>query len=87
MKSNVLIINPGDNVGVALGDIQHGKTIHLLDGTEFEALNDIPFSHKIALEDISVGEEIVKYGEMIGQAREGIKKGELVHTHNLVVPD
>jgi altronate dehydratase len=87
VKANVVIINPDDNVAVALADIKKGEAIHLPDDSEFAAQNDIPFSHKIALREISCGEEIIKYGEVIGKAGEEIKKGELVHTHNLVVWD
>ncbi len=39
--------------------------------------------HKYAVRDIAQGENIIKYGEAIGHAVCSIKKGELVHTHNL----
>lgn len=38
--------------------------------------------HKIALKDISAGENIIKYGYPIGHAVTDIKAGEHVHTHN-----
>ena len=38
---------------------------------------------KYALCDISRGEQIIKYGFPIGIAKENIKSGELVHTHNI----
>ena len=87
MKANVIIINPADNVAVALVDIVKGERIILPDGLEFEALEDIPFSHKIALRDLTAGEQIVKYGEIIGRVKDGVAKGEWVHTHNLAVED
>lgn len=40
-------------------------------------------SHKYALRDIVKGENVIKYGEVIGHAVADIKKGEHVHTHNL----
>ena len=43
----------------------------------------IPRFHKVALKDISEGEDVVEYGEVIGHATQNIAKGELVHTHNL----
>jgi altronate dehydratase len=46
-------------------------------------MEKIPASHKIALQDISVGEEIIKYGETVAVSTRDIKKGEWVHTHNL----
>lgn len=70
MSSKTLTINSRDNVSVALEKI--------------EIKNDeIPVGHKIALEDITKGEEVVKYGYKIGKAVENIKKGDWVHTHNL----
>jgi altronate dehydratase len=87
MKPNVIIINEKDNVAVALRDIGSGETVILPDEREITALNDIPFSHKVALKDLARDEDIIKYGEIIGQAREDIKQGDWVHTHNLLVQD
>lgn len=47
------------------------------------ALDAIPYGHKIALCEIPSGEEIVKYGEVIGVAVKDIQKGNHVHVHNL----
>ncbi|MDD2362231.1 MAG: altronate dehydratase family protein [Oscillospiraceae bacterium] len=44
---------------------------------------DLQTGHKIALKDISEGENIIKYGFPIGHATQNISKGESVHTHNL----
>ncbi|MBE7077465.1 MAG: altronate dehydratase [Clostridiales bacterium] len=49
-----------------------------LDGNE-----QIPAGHKYALQDISCGDYVVKYGEIIGKATKDIAKGEWVHTHNV----
>jgi altronate dehydratase small subunit len=87
VKANVVVINPADNVAVALTDIGKGEKIVLPGGLELEAVNDIPFSHKIALFDLVSGEQIIKYGEIIGQAKEDIVKGDWVHIHNLTVED
>lgn len=43
-------------------------------------LND---GHKYAVTDIALGENVIKYGYPIGHATAPIKKGELVHSHNL----
>ena len=87
MKPNVLIINERDNVAVALTDIASGEKVILPDERELTALNDIPFSHKVALKDFSKDSDIIKYGEIIGQAREDIKVGDWIHAHNLLVRD
>lgn len=39
--------------------------------------------HKIALCDITKGQDIIKYGYSIGHALMDIKKGEHIHTHNI----
>ncbi len=83
MKDNILIIHSIDNVAVALKTLGVGE-IAVAKGVEgFRALEEIPASHKIALQNISKGEEIVKYGEIVAVSTRDIKKGEWVHTHNL----
>ncbi len=44
---------------------------------------DIPMGHKIALCDISKGEDIIKYGFPIGEATADIKKGGHAHVNNV----
>lgn len=83
MPPNVIIINPDDNVAVALEEIHPGDPIRLPDGTSLRALAHIPYSHKAALRDIKQGGVIIKYGEIIGTAITAISQGEWVHTHNL----
>jgi altronate dehydratase len=83
VKENILIIHSRDNVAVALKALGVGE-IAVAKGIEgFGALEEIPASHKIALRDISTGEEIIKYGEIVAVSTRDIKKGEWVHTHNL----
>ncbi len=84
LKPDAIVINHRDNVAVALRDLSKGEIVHLPDGRDLVVRDEIPHSHKIALEDLSPGDEIVKYGEIIGQAKEHIGRGGWVHTHNLV---
>lgn len=81
MKRHVKI-NQNDNVLVALTDLSRGESL-INKGYELELLEDIKRGHKIALENICAGENIVKYGFPIGHATEAIEKGAWVHTHNL----
>jgi altronate dehydratase len=87
MNVNVIIVNAKDNVAVALADIKKGSQAILADGSFIEAATDIPYSHKIALADIAQGADIIKYGELIGEAKTAIRKGEWVHTHNLDIEE
>lgn len=77
MKKTI-VINPRDNVAVALTDLKKGETHEGVALTE-----DITKGHKFALNDISVGEQIIKYGNPIARATADIKAGAHVHTHNV----
>ena len=45
----------------------------------------IPAGHKVAIRPIATGEEIRRYGQIIGFATQPIRRGEHVHTHNLAM--
>jgi len=78
-------IQEGDNVAVALSDLAAGEEIPLSGeaGGRVRALEQIPFAHKLALENIEQGRPILKYGVPVGFARRPIQRGEWVHTHNV----
>ena len=83
---NAMIVEPQDNVVVAIEPIAKGdKVTYTCQGEEknLTALEDITIYHKLAARDIAKGEPIVKYGEHIGLAARDIKAGEHVHCHNL----
>ena len=71
-------ISPIDNVAVALTDLRSGET-----ACEVVLKTDVPAGHKFALCDIKAGENVIKYGSPIGCAKEDIKAGDWVHTHNV----
>jgi len=74
--------HPADSVAVALRDLDAGERV--LVGTGEQHLVDaIPRGHKFALVAHGPGDPVVKYGERIGLATQGIAPGEHVHTHNL----
>ena len=77
-----LRINPSDNVAVAISDAAAGEEC-TVDGTVLKALADIPAGHKIALKDMSAGENVIKYGFPIGHLLADIPKGGLVD-HNVL---
>lgn len=80
---NVVVINPKDNVAVAVRAIPAGEAIVGAEGRELLAREDIRQNHKVALAAIPAGGRILKYGESIGVASKKIEAGEWVHTHNL----
>lgn len=81
-REGLIRIMPGDTVAVALSDLPRGCECPAGDGI-VTLENDIPFGHKVALADIALGENVIKYGAFIGHALVNIRKGEHVHTHNL----
>jgi altronate dehydratase small subunit len=83
VKANVIVINPRDNVAIALEDIAAGARVRLPGGGTLTAVEKIPYSHKVAMVDIDSGQTVYKYGESIGSASAHIGKGSWVHTHNL----
>ena len=83
MVANVIVVNPQDNVAVALVEIKAGQKLEGLPGREITARANIPRNHKAAIVNISRGAPVIKYGEPIGLAGETIQPGDWVHTHNL----
>lgn len=75
-------INSKDNVVIVLRNYKKDEVIKI-DEKEIKILQETMKGHKIALENISKGENILKYGMPIGYALEDIKVGEWVHTHNI----
>ncbi len=78
MAKKTIIINPLDNVAVALCDLKKGEKHEGVTLTE-----DITKGHKFALKPIKTGEHIIKYGNPIAYATADIAAGEHVHTHNV----
>lgn len=78
----VILVNSKDNVVTAVSEILENTTISVNDQT-ITVKQSISFGHKIAIDDIKKGEDIIKYGESIGMAKEDIAQGEWVHTHNV----
>lgn len=75
-------LGKNDNVVTVTKDTP-AKTVVNVDSDQITVLQDIPFDHKFALENIEKGGDIVKYGVKIGVASQEIKKGEYVHIHNV----
>ena len=73
-KQNAFQINREDNVATALTPLVPGPV-------ELRGDACAPEVHKIALRDIRNGEDIVKYGIVIGRATADIPAGSWVHLH------
>ena len=86
-KSKAILINERDNVATAIVSLTGGSTVSLeVQGRKekIKLLSSIPMGHKFALRKIEAGEDVIKYGESIGQTAAPISRGEHVHVHNVV---
>ena len=77
MKKSI-VISPDDSVGVALAALKKGEQAEGVTLSE-----DIDRGHKFALKAIKAGENVIKYGEIIGRALCDIAPGEHIHTHTM----
>ena len=76
-----LVMDERDTLATALDDLEAGRRFEI--GGETIVLgDDVPFGHKFALEPLARGEEVYKYGTVIGRATEDVAAGDWVHTHN-----
>ena len=83
MTIRVFVIDEADNVATNVADeIPKGTQVDV-NGTLIEALDSIPYGHKMALRPIKTGETILKYGLSIGSALADIQPGNHVHAHNV----
>ena len=73
-----------DNVVVARATVLPG--IELPDEA-ITTLGQVPKGHKVATRPIAEGEQILKYGQVIGFASQPIEAGAHVHEHNCVMRD
>jgi (2R)-sulfolactate sulfo-lyase subunit alpha len=80
---NMIILDDGDNVGVALRDIAASEEARGTSGPQVPAIERIAQGHKIALRSIVEGETIIRFGVPVGIAKAAIGRGHLVHVHNV----
>ncbi len=86
-SKKAIIIHERDNVATALVPLRAGTAVSMsVPGGQatVKIRNPIPMGHKFALRAIEQGQEVIKYGEPIGQATAPIAQGEHVHVHNVV---
>lgn len=83
-----LQVNDLDNVATIFAKgVRDGQIVTLKDKAghtrPLTVIGDVPYGHKVAVDDIPAGGSIRKYGEQIGVASRAIRRGEYVHVHNL----
>lgn len=86
MAIDAIVLNAIDNVATAVQDLKTGQQATVRLGRELHKIaltEDIPYGHKFAVRDICQGEDILKYGEVIGRATKEIKAGRHAHVQNV----
>ena len=80
------MLNDADNVATSLAPLDAQSRVEVtLNGESrtVTVLDSIPFGHKLAIRRMARGDEVLKYGEVIGRASETIEPGRWVHVHNV----
>ncbi|MDK2944819.1 MAG: altronate dehydratase small subunit, partial [Mesotoga sp.] len=79
-------ISKNDNVATLLDNVDAGEEIEVSGdiSEKVVAREAINRGHKISLREIDEGEDIIKYGVVIGVSTKRILEGHHVHTHNVI---
>lgn len=80
--TSAIVISARDNVATALEMLEPGRTLDV-GGRQVVVRDRIPPGHKVAIDPIASGREVLKYGSAIGTATADIVVGAHVHTHNV----
>ncbi|QZK90129.1 altronate dehydratase family protein [Flavobacterium sp. CHNK8] len=82
MQKKLIKVNPSDNVAVALVNLTAGENINFENDT-ITITAAVKMKHKIALNDLNLGDRIIMYGVLVGKASAFIEKGGLLSTANV----
>ncbi len=81
-QQNVLKVNSGDNVLVALTNLLKDERV-VFEGQEYIIREPVKAKHKFATVDLAAGDPIIMYGVLVGKAQEPIPRGGLISTANV----
>ena len=82
----VVVLSAADNVATSLVALEAQARIEVVlngEGRIITVRDAIPFGHKVAIRRMDAGDDVLKYGEVIGRASEAIEPGRWVHVHNV----
>jgi altronate dehydratase small subunit len=83
---DAILLNQIDNVITSIRSLKKDQVINIKVNEKIikiRLIDDIPICHKISINEIKTGENVKKYGEVIGIAFNFINKGSHVHIHNV----
>lgn len=84
LQDVAVLLNPDDAVAIAKQPLLP-RTILQTDNGDLAVRQMIPPGHKVAMRAVPQGEEVRRYGQIIGFASQDIAPGEHVHSQNLSV--
>lgn len=82
MNNTSLLLDPSDNVGVALADLDRGQKVSL-NGIELEIQEFVAAKHKFAIREFQPGDDILMYGTIVGEATQFIPMGNAITLLNI----
>ncbi len=83
---NAILLDEKDNVVTCVKEVKAGEKVSYLTEQGEASLianEDIPYCHKVALRDLCKGDQVIKYGEMLGLLSQDVAAGCWVNEKNL----
>ncbi|MEM9281364.1 MAG: UxaA family hydrolase [Verrucomicrobiota bacterium] len=77
-----LLIDPSDNLGVALRDLSPGEVVQI-SSRQVSISEPIPAKHKFSLQKMRKGDRTVLFGVTVGVMQRPLDEGGLIHVENL----
>lgn len=84
MKNIVIKTTPSDNVAIVANPSGLDRGAVVLNGIVLE--ETVPMGHKVALQAFQEGDEVIRYGQVIGYASQRIEAGSWVNERNISLP-
>lgn len=83
--TRAIVLHPSDNVATLIDDAAKDTEASLNGQTSgtVRLVADIPYGHKCAVTALKRGDDILKYGQVIGRSTADIPVGDHVHVHNV----
>jgi altronate hydrolase len=86
MSRPFVLLHSDDSIVVAARDLVAGESFEFA-GATITLQQSVGLGHKLAVRQVSPGEPVLKYGQVIGFATQAITPGDHVHSHNLINGD
>ncbi len=86
MRIRAILLQPVDKVVTVVDDVKKGDTVFFQrEGQEVAvtAREDVPAFHKVAVTALKEGEDVVKYGQVIGAMTADAQQGDWISHKNV----